>query len=164
VPVPSSSYTATVTRGFYNKDGGTLADTCATVPYTVTLATVTLKKQGHFEWPVTGAGSDEEAAFKYKINLSPELTKVGWLPNTASPSFIDGPRCLPPPALAPTALGVLPAPFGELLADVDVNGYIEVDTVTGAVYARPAALTPVRHRDRSRAVDGLLRQHGRRCG
>jgi len=140
VPVPSSFYTATVTRGAYDKDGiNTVgAGLCETVPYTVTVQTVLSKKQQHFEWPVLGAGSDERAAFKYVVNATPLFKQVGWLPITGSATFISGPRCLAPPA-GPQTMGVLPAPYGALLAGL-VGSYIEVNT-TGGVVARPAALT-----------------------
>ena len=138
-PVPSSTYVATVTRGGYDKDGVTTiaAGQCTTVPYTVTKFDNILLGEKQLFWP-TDLSGDDAAAFQLTIN-NPAITQVGWLPTTGNAVLIKGPLCLSQPTL-PGTDAVLPAPYGKLLADVDVNGYIEVNTLT-AVVIRPAAFT-----------------------
>ncbi|HEY2818852.1 MAG TPA: hypothetical protein VGK44_17155 [Casimicrobiaceae bacterium] len=141
--IPSSSYSATVMRGTYDKDGASTIDPnqCATVAYTVTKLDSINVGEKKFAWPTTGTDSDPSAAFQYTINNDPTkypngLTQVGWLPTTGDATLITGPRCESRPTM-PGTDGVLPAPYGTLAAADTGGATITVDTTT-LVVARPA--------------------------
>jgi hypothetical protein len=131
--IPSSSYSASVTRSGYDKDGGVVANTCDIVPYTVTVQGA----QTHFEWP-TGVGGDPAAAFLYQFTGT--LSHVAWLPTSGSPVFIAGQPCVAPPLAPPLSVGTLPAPYGVVIADTyTTDGNIEVNT-SGGMVARPPTI------------------------
>jgi hypothetical protein len=140
--VPSSVYSATVTRGTYDKDGVTTDNpVCGDVPLTVTDFGAGVK---HFQWPLSGPNGDDAAAFLYTVSFGSALTHVSWLPANATQLtavYITGPACLPRPTLL-SSPAVLPAPYGVLAApDTTGASTILVDT-TGAVVAHPGVNVP----------------------
>jgi len=112
----SSDAFLTGVQGPYSKDGA-----CVPVSYFVSNM-LSLNRQLHFRWPVTGTGAQPTAVFAYSITLPATLTtptsrtpKVAWLnldgsPATSSngtdqPVYIDPISC---------ATDVLPAPYATL--------------------------------------------------
>jgi hypothetical protein len=133
--IPSSSYVATVTRGTYDKDGITTSDlVCGSTYLSYTVSDLGAGTK-HFAWPVTGVGSDDAAAFKYKFASSGPLTHVAWLEfPVGTPIFVNGIACLPHPD---GSAADLPAPYGTLLAGRAADGATPASTST-AVYIEVA--------------------------
>jgi hypothetical protein len=129
--IPSSSYVATVTRGTYDKDGITTSDAvCGSTYLSYTVSNLGANKR-KFAWPVTGAGSDDAAAFKYTFASTVPLAHVAWLEHpVGTPIFVDGIACLPHPDGSPADL---PAPYGSLLAGRAADGAASAST-SAAVY------------------------------
>jgi hypothetical protein len=120
-----------VTRGTYNKDGGT----CATSTFYASNKLLTGNGQVHFRWPVAGSGSS--AVFSYSVTSAiAAVPKLGWLYADGSGAatdaisdkpvaYISAPQCLPTNGQP----GILPAPYGVLNNNVSPNAtQIKVNT------------------------------------
>jgi hypothetical protein len=128
--VPSSTYVATVTRGFYDVDGVSTIGTnlCATVPYTVSTIVGTSKR--HFAWPISGATSDPAATFQYTFN-NDALTLVAWFNTDGSPASSPGTPDFITALPCNANSNFLPAPYGTITVAVGATDTtIMVDTTT----------------------------------